>query len=358
MRTTSTPDFRKSIITILFLLVGLAVHAQDFSYVYIQGDKKTPIYVKVEGEMLPRYGKNYALISRLAPGPLNIDILFQQNEYPPLHFRILVPENGKRAFLITKKEDAFSLYDLEQNFYLQSNNSIDDDHLPAVLNNKVLAAQQTEVAAPVTKEPDLPTPVATAVENKPAEPIATPVAETKKEEPKVEPVVVKETPVTISAVDSTKPKFIDNIELNNNQTPAQPVTQTDTVPKHVIKVTEVTDSTAINNVATPLAIPNSDCRRSVSPGEFQKMLNGLNAKKTEDEKLGVFLVANNKQQGCYTTAMAEQVALSLESNSARYSVLKSMYPKISDQSNFSQLKNVFSDDEWKEHFMELLANKK
>ncbi|MCC6185867.1 MAG: hypothetical protein IT256_01800, partial [Chitinophagaceae bacterium] len=81
---------RSTIFLLTFLLLQNSnIQAQGFSYVLIQGDKKTPIYTKVEGVMMPRYGKNYALLSRLAPGPLNLEILFQQNEYPPLQFNIL-----------------------------------------------------------------------------------------------------------------------------------------------------------------------------------------------------------------------------------------------------------------------------
>jgi hypothetical protein len=358
MKTMCISNFRQLIITVFFLFMGLVAQAQDFSYVYIQGDKKTPIYVKVEGEMLPRYGKNYALISRLAPGPLNIDILFQQNEFPPLHFRILVPENGKRAFLITKKDDAFLLYDLEQNFYLQPNNSIDDDHLPAVLNNKLLAEQQAKtVMSPVAKEVDKSTASVTEIERKGADSvILPPVVMPKAEEVTTQVAATKEIPVAV--VDSTKPKFIENIELSNNQTPTKSIEQTDPSVKAANTSTEKTIDTTANNTSAIVAIPNSDCKKSVSTIDFQKILNGLSAKKTEDQKLGVFLEANNRQQGCYTTAMAEQIALTLESNSARYSVLKTMFPKISDQSNYAQLKTVFSDDEWKEHFMDLLSNKK
>lgn len=84
------------LLLLAFNLFGQPVQAQGFSYIYIQGDKKTPIYTRVEGVMMPRYGKNYALLSRLAPGPLAVEVLFQQNEFPPLTFNIMVPESGKR----------------------------------------------------------------------------------------------------------------------------------------------------------------------------------------------------------------------------------------------------------------------
>ena len=94
--------------------------AQPFSYVYIQGDKTTPFYVKMEGKMMPRYGKNYCILSELGPGPIHIEIMFQQNVFPPQKFTIQVPENGYRGFLLNKQDKGFALYDLQQKKYLES----------------------------------------------------------------------------------------------------------------------------------------------------------------------------------------------------------------------------------------------
>ena len=87
----------KHIAFIACILFFTAVNAQPYTYVYIQGDKQTPFYEKQEGEMLPRFGKNYFIISELNPGVMNIELLFQQNLYPPQKFAINVPENGFRG---------------------------------------------------------------------------------------------------------------------------------------------------------------------------------------------------------------------------------------------------------------------
>ncbi len=100
-------------------IVAEPVLAQSFSYIYIQGDKVTPFYVKMDGQMMPRYGKNYCILSELVPGPIHIEILFQQRMFPPKKFTIDVPENGYRGFLINKKEQGFDLYDLQQKSYLE-----------------------------------------------------------------------------------------------------------------------------------------------------------------------------------------------------------------------------------------------
>src|ERR1043165_5716952 len=124
---------RRLLLLLTGLLISLAPEAKEtLSYLYIQGDKQTPFYVKMEEEMQPRYGKNYSIIPQLAPGPLHIEILFQQNVYPAQKFTVLIPDGGSRGFLLVKKEDSFALYDLQQGFYLMSGNSEADDHLPVV----------------------------------------------------------------------------------------------------------------------------------------------------------------------------------------------------------------------------------
>ena len=101
------------------LVWAATVTAQPFSYVYIQGDKLTPFYVKMEGQMLPRYGKNYCIISELVPGPIHIEILFQQRVLPSQKFTVDVPENGYRGFLLNKKDHGFDLYDLQEKKYIE-----------------------------------------------------------------------------------------------------------------------------------------------------------------------------------------------------------------------------------------------
>ena len=113
-------DQLKYIFTVLCALVLYtgAQAQQPFSYVYIQGDKQTPFYVKINGQMLPRYGKNYNIISELSPGTIEIEILFQQKIYPSQKFTIDVPQNGSRAFLLNKQDKTFALYDLKQKKYV------------------------------------------------------------------------------------------------------------------------------------------------------------------------------------------------------------------------------------------------
>ncbi len=103
--------------TLAFASVCVAMPGAG-SYIYIQGDKQTPFYVKVNGNMQPRYGKNYCIIPKLQAGPLEIEILYQQNAYAPQTYTFTVPENSQRGFLLARKDTAYALYDIDAKNYL------------------------------------------------------------------------------------------------------------------------------------------------------------------------------------------------------------------------------------------------
>ena len=114
------PAFLKYIIVTLCISAPvISIAETPYSYVYIQGDKKTPFYVKADGKMAARYGKNHCIIPGLKAGTINIEILFQQNIYPPQSYTITVPGNGHKAYMLTQKEKGFTLYDLEAKTTIQ-----------------------------------------------------------------------------------------------------------------------------------------------------------------------------------------------------------------------------------------------
>lgn len=322
---------RSTIFLLTFLLLQNSnIQAQGFSYVLIQGDKKTPIYTKVEGVMMPRYGKNYALLSRLAPGPLNLEILFQQNEYPPLQFNILVPEGGKRAFVLQQKDGQFQLFDVEQNFYLKSNNSIDDDHIPSVVRN-------TDIAKTATiEEPESNT----------VSPIEAVEAKTISVEKTTEPIIAVADTTLKTPIDSTsKPTFIEAIVFDNNTEKNEATTPDINL-----------ENQGTNNEGTQtLIIENSDCNGQISSLEFLRLSNIIYSKKTEDEKLG--LIIESAKKNCFSTEQDEKLLEKLSTDIAKFSAIKSLYPKTTDQSNFGQLASQLTSEDWKEAFQNLIQNK-
>lgn len=347
---------RSILYTILFLCGVLHWHIakaqpkEAFSYIYIQGDKETPFYVKFEDEMLPRYGKNYSIISELAPGPVNIQILFQQNKYPAQKFVIQAPENGFRGFLLMRKGDVFSLYDIHQQFYLQAGNKASDDHLPSEPAQSI--TQPVTNTPAKTEEPVKPMPVKKAEEQPKPKPEAKPKPieeKPKKEAVKETPAVTIPTPpkppvttpppvskpvaqpaATKETKDGKEPAFLDNISLENNKT-----TPSGTITKPS---------------RNRMTVTNSDCPEAISDEDFSDIEARLNDKFGEDKVKFLF----GKMDKCYTTAQVRTLARKMDTDAERYTLLKRIYARVTDQSLYPTLEREFTEPEWKNYFHSFL----
>jgi len=317
--------YLKSIIKYISLCICLALlspwaDAQRFSYVYIQGDKQTPFYVKLEDAMQPRYGKNHSIIPQLAPGPLHIEILFQQNIFPAQKFIIQVPENGYRGFILTKRGGNFALYDIQQQFYLPANNNADDDHAP-VYNAEAnyVAAGAPEPSGTVVDAPHIP------------------------KKPIVKKTPAKRTVSSTKTAASNQPQFIDNLELNNEKT-VQPTSQVQDTT-----IAESIDNSSDNNISArnKRGIINSDCPAPIDSKEFDNMLNKLQ-KHSDSYKLKYLL---SKLGNCYSTSQIRLFTKELNNDPERYQFLKQVYPRVTDQSNFPLLESLLSTQEWKSYFL-------
>lgn len=312
----------------LFLLLSLlafsAAAKERFSYLYIQGDKQTPFYLKLDGAMQPRYGKNYCILPQLAPGPLTIEILFQQNVFPPEKFTVLIPEGGSRGFLLVKKDGAYALYDLQQGFYLKAENAASDDRLPpanapaAVVEEPVVAQTQEE-----KKEP--------------------PLLESKRNRAGISKPLHKSSrppkhPAKPHHAASSGPAFIPNMALGH---------QGDTEAAPAAK-----DQGAAGQASPqPPAIFNSDCPTAMSSEDFSKIFGAMSAKSGDEERLGYILEEMDK---CYQSWQARALAQMLSTEAARFTLLKHMYSRISDQGSFPLLDDLFTAGPWKDAFNKMV----
>jgi hypothetical protein len=337
----------KYVLLVCISLISTMSFAERFSYIYIQGDKETPFYVKLDDEMLTRYGKNYCIVSELSPGPAKIQILFQQNEFAPQNFVIQVPENGFRGFLLTHKNGQFSLYDIHQQFYLPAGNKADEDRLPSMTSRikEVSAPAPPPVSKPATQTV---TPKKTVAEK----PVKTPPVVLKKEKPVPTPppaevstpavprpastprTAAKSTPTPdVPATAKKEPKFIDDIKLQNGRTQS---------PDNTITK---------NEAAKPRAhIINSDCPRPMTAMDFSSIYNNAMERAGADRLKYMLIVMDN----CYSTNQAREFAGLLDSDAEKYTLLRRMYARISDQENFPDLEKLFTDAEWKNYFKSLI----
>lgn len=333
--------FRKSLVYIALVfcsvVASLKTTAQPFSYVYIQGDKETPFYVKLEDQMQPRYGKDYCIIPQLATGIINIQILFQQNVYPPQKFTILVPDNGCRGFLLVKKSGSFSLYDLQQNFYLPAGNSADDDHAPGInpvntspANNYVATTKPAtdNAAGTVSTNGDNNTTINVSIE----QPAQTPASTQTPEQTQADNTVA----TTAKPASPDQPKFIDNIELDNERTVR---------PANTYQSTS--DDLANDHSANiKPSLTNSDCPNPMSEDEFQ----ALYKKATEKSDKARLKYLLDKTDRCFNTLQVRMLTKTLINDPERYAFLKQVYSRVTDQANYKSLESLLSTQEWKSYF--------
>jgi len=287
--------------------------ASALSYIYIQGDKQVPFYVKFEGEMQPRYGKNYSIISQLAPGPIHLQILFQQNTYPAQEFTLNIPENGERGFLLIKKGDAFSLYDVSQKFYLSAGNALEDDHLPGTEVVDIAIHEQT-IQKPIAKAP---------VKKTPAKPIkqakAKPIPKTK---PIAKAPVKKNGPMG--------PQFINDIELDN------------------VHTVQAGGDGKVHK--TPVAIINSDCPKAIDNDDFERIRDKA-VDKSDENRIAYLLDQTDK---CFTTYQVRQLTNTLKTDAEKFTFFKNIYSRVTDQAMFPSLEDELSTEEWKGYFRNIL----
>jgi len=299
---------KQIVLAVLLSIPALEAAADQFSYVYIQGDKQTPFYVKFEDEMLPRYGKNYCIIPELTPGPIHIQILFQQNVYPAQKFTILVPEGGSRGFLLTRKGESFSLYDIDQQFYLRDGNLESDDRIPEYNNLQINEIQNSST-----------------VENQEQiQPEATNLSAS--------------TPATTTLANTNQPgnaspAFMD-MELNNTR-----VLESDNTPK------------SDEDFKGKVAIVNSDCPHAVDNDLFDAIYKKAESK-PESARLKYLL--DKTYDNCFTTNQIRILTGTLENDPERYTFLKKAYSRVTDQSVFPALGNLLRSREWKDYFKLIL----
>lgn len=312
-------------ITLLLLLLAGNAIANSFSYVYIQGDKQTPFYVKFEDEMMPRYGKNYCIISQLAPGPVRVQILFQQNIYPAQTFTIQVPENGCRGFLLTKKNDEFSLYDLQEQFYLPAGNSIDDDKVQETKPVKEYKPPYPQPEQKVTNIAQLK-----AVEGEEITEQANTATYTP---PTAQTTKIESSEPAANTKQVNGPEFVD-FEIDNNQKGAN----TGTVRTN-------------DQYKGQISVPNSDCPKAIDLDLFEAIQKKANDK---SDKNRLKYLLDKTEGNCFTTNQARILARTLKNDPERYTFLKKVYSRITDQAKFPALESLLTTQEWKGYFRLIL----
>jgi hypothetical protein len=349
----------------MLLSQGLLL-AQDKNdaFVYIQGDKQTPIYIKMEGEMQARYSKNFVILNGLAPGPLHLDVLFQQNAYPTQKFILNIPESSQRAFVLKKVDNTkFALYDLNSGHYVTAGNKLEDDIMTDPNKDlQELVAGNTPVAAVPTTAPEQTT--GDALPDFPSEkPQKKPkVGKPKKEKPvKEEEVVVtepetEETAPVVAKEQAPAPKEKDERFLSFEMQQKQEAAQNENNNRRRNRREEERENNNTNAdvpvVAEVPAKPNrsgsANCAEAMTEVAFDNFMQQL--KNRTDEETRLAYIMKYGKNYCFTTQQVWITASTFSSQSSRYEAARVLKPKVVDADQYEQLLKLFNTNYLKQRF--------
>jgi hypothetical protein len=340
------------LIILLFLLLGgFASQAQSgYAYFYFEGDQQTPFYVKVEGKMQPRLGKNHFIISNLDAGYTHFQILFQKNAFPAQDFLLEVPKGGSRGFVLHQvNERQFALYDLQQKRYILSGNTEADDHAPA---NMPLSPSGTGSVASETI-------AAAEQEGLPAF------------KPKAKKSPVTQTDRSLPS-NEDRSRFIAGIELNadgsgdegRDTDREEPLAAPPATKVNKERSARLDDLPALGSgredtgevpsvAASELPpVPNTDCPEAMSNEAFEAFALRVLDRSDDDGRLK--FIKKVKDKYCFSTEQVRILANNLKGQSARYEVVKALYFHTSDQEHYGQLEALFNTDFLKSKFREII----
>lgn len=330
----------------------LSAQEKNDAIVYIQGDKQTPIYVKMEGEMQARYSKDFAILNGLAAGPLHLEILFQQNAYPAQKFTLNIPPSSQRSLMLKKiNSTQFALYDLNNGHYINAGNKVEDDVINTDPNKELQDMLAVNTPAPAATE----TNNEAAGETIPEFPKTKPVKQAKPK--KVKPVATETEPEVVTKAPETAPKeesrFLD-FEMNKE---AANSGRERGGRDNKRKRTEETEAVA----ATPETTPEKplkktiNCTEGMDENAFNAFAQRL-ADRTDEENRLSYVMKYGKSF-CFSTEQVRIVALSFNSQSSRYEVARILKPRVADADNYTELLSLFNTNYLKERFKNEVISK-
>lgn len=335
------------IFSLLLFSAGQLWAQAEYAYVYIEGDLETPFYVKVEGKMHPRLGKNHFIISNLDAGYTRFEILFQQNKYPPQEFLLEVPASGSRGFRLHKINDRqFALYDLQQTRYIVSGNTEADDSAPPL--GAPASGGVAESATTGSADED------------PAHRLAD----------QGEAVIPQPADATAEGAETTR--FVPGLTLYNDGTfsrtpdfePDQPATESrrkrkqrqpenfDELPAWDPEAPEESQPGETETGVPAATAGADDCSEAMDNLTFESFALKILEKDSDSDKLK--LLKRQKARHCFSTEQIRILVKNLNMQSIRFDAVQMLYPHTSDPENYGQLEALFNTEYLRNKFKALL----
>lgn len=335
-----------SVFILVLWSVGRLSAQADYAYVYIEGDMETPFYVKVEGKMHPRLGKNHFIIANLDEGYTKFEILFQQNKYPPQEFLLEIPASGSRGFRLHKINDRqFALYDLQQSRYIVSGNTEADDSAP------VVASLPAGTNTPTATEPTGELPEFPVEGNRVANEVEKATSEKAPEEVnRFVPGLTLYNDGTYSRVpdlESTQPP-LDAGKKKRQRAPEN----FDELPAWDPEAPEARQAANREVEDVDALAATGDCREAMDNLTFENFALKILDKSSDSDRLK--LLKRQKARHCFSTEQIRILVKNLNMQSIRFDAVQMLYPHTSDPENYGQLESLFNTEYLKNKFNALL----
>lgn len=303
---------KTNLIFLLLFLFTWQVKAQ--SSLYFQGDKSVGIYVKVEGQMMERLSNNFVIVTGLEAGVANFEVLFEQNKYPAQKYKIHIPENGIRGFLITKVDNKnFALFDVQTHGTIPNKNKEDEAYLAMSPKEKLFFAKNTSL-----KE-----------EKNELEQLREPISNSSKESP-----------------------FLEDIDLNKKQSKKNKKEKDETFinSEQFLKTND--NGIVKTDEESPKQIMNTSSDNALNEEDFTSFANTFASQDNDETRLKYF--KKNSKNKKFNTAQLLLLAEKIKGQSTRFEFLKTAKDKVVDPENYANLQSVFSSEYIKNKFLEWL----
>lgn len=306
---------KNSFIAILVLIFSVfasqSLNAQN-SYFYIEGDLETPIYVKVEGMMMERLGKNFCIIPNLAAGATTFEILFEKNKYPSQTFILNVPENAERGFVLSQIEPGvFALFDMQQKRFIMAGNTAEEDEIVEYIRPVRVKLDHTQGFVKNSPENE-----GTSIAN-----IKDKIKELGQTKGKGE---------TSQSQQEEDLKFMDNVSINTSSNKAEGI---------------ATSSSSSINI-------NSDCPEAMNNFQFEAVAARFSSMQNDTERIRILRRGLNKY--CFSTEHVRILANNMDTQSGKFELVKMLYAYTSDQEKYEGLESVFDSKFIQSEFRKLI----
>lgn len=296
----------------LIFLFTWQVKAQ--SSLYFQGDKSVGIYVKVEGQMMERLSNNFVIVTGLEPGVANFEVLFEQNKYPAQKYKIHIPENGIRGFLITKVDNKnFSLFDIQTHGTIPNKNKEDEAYLAMSPKEKMFFARNITNKEKGTELEKLTEPISNSSKNSP---------------------------------------FLEDIDLNKEQSKKKKKEKDETFinEKQIFKTND--NGIVKSDEETTQKTMQESSDNALNEENFTSFANTFASQDNDETRLKYF--KKNSKNKKFNTAQLLLLAEKIKGQSTRFEFLKIAKDKVVDPENYANLQSVFSSEFIKNKFLEWL----